>query len=160
MLRVTWRNLLARKVRLVLSASAIVIGVAFVAGTLVFTDTMGRSFDDIVKGATSDVVVRPAKHGSWSDNSAVIDTRTIPASVVHRLESTPGAARVDGTVESQSLFVVGSDGKLIGGTGAPTLSLNYNDAPSITGKPSLTISRGHPPLRAGQVALDAKTVQK
>ncbi|HEY6932692.1 MAG TPA: ABC transporter permease, partial [Marmoricola sp.] len=159
MLKVTLRNLLARKVRLVLSASAIVIGIAFVAGTLVFTDTMGRSFDGIVKGSTSDVVVRPAKKSGWSDGSSQLDTRTISAATVHELASTPGVARVDGTVESQGLHVVGSDGKLIGGTGAPTLSFNYNDAPSITGKPSVSITRGHQPRGPHEVALDAKTVK-
>ena len=160
MLKVTLRNLLARKVRLVLSASAIVIGIAFVAGTLVFTDTMGRSFDDIVKGGTSDVTVRPDKAGDWSDSSSMIDSRTIPASTVRALESTPGAARVDGTVESQSLFIVDTDGKLVGGTGAPTLSFNYNDAPSVTGNPAVSITKGHAPEAAGQVTLDEKTATK
>ena len=41
MLRVTLRNLLARKLRLLLSAFAIVLGVAFLSGSLIFTDTMG-----------------------------------------------------------------------------------------------------------------------
>lgn len=160
MLKVTLRNLLARKVRLVLSASAIVIGIAFVAGTLVFTDTMGSSFDAIVKGGTPDAVVRPVRQGSWSDRSSVIDTRTVPGQVVRRLRTTPGAARVDGTVEGQTLFVVGRNGKLVGGTGAPTLSYNFNSAPSITGKPALTIGRGHAPHGAHEVALDARTAEK
>ncbi len=160
MLKVTWRNLFARKIRLVLSAFAIVIGVAFVAGSLVFTDTMSKSFDDIIKGGTSDVTVRPAGQDNWSGNSALIDTRTIPASTLRSLESLPGAARVDGTVNSQSLFVVGKDGKLVGGTGAPTLSFNYNDAPSITGKPSVLISRGHAPHGPDEVALDPRTAEK
>ncbi|HET7387178.1 MAG TPA: FtsX-like permease family protein [Nocardioidaceae bacterium] len=159
MLRVTLRNLFARKIRLILSASAIVIGVAFVAGTLVFTDTMGKSFDDIVKGSTSDVTVRPTGSGSWNDTSASIDTRTISAATLHRLEGTPGAARVDGNVAGQGLFVVGTNGKLVGGTGAPTLSFNYNDAPAITGQPALVIEKGHPPHGAHQVALDAKTAK-
>jgi putative ABC transport system permease protein len=158
-LRVTWRNLVARKIRLVLSASAIVIGVAFVAGTLVFTDTMGKSFDDIVKGGTSDVTVRPDGAGAWDDQSATIDTRTISAKTVHDLEQTPGASRVDGTVQSQSLFIIGEDGKLVGGTGAPTLSFNYNDAPSITGKAAVQIAEGEEPSGADEVALDAKTAE-
>ncbi len=157
MLRVTWRNLVARKIRLVLSASAIVIGVAFVAGTLVFTDTMGKSFDDIVKGGTSDVTVRPDGAGAWDDQSATIDTRTITAELLRELESTDGAARVDGTVQSQSLFIVGDDGKLVGGTGAPTLSFNYNDAPSITGEPAVLISEGEEPRGPDEVALDERT---
>src|SRR3546814_13017959 len=47
MWKVTWRNLLARKVRLALSGFAIVLGVAFAAGTLIFTDTLGGHVDDI-----------------------------------------------------------------------------------------------------------------
>ncbi|HET6627870.1 MAG TPA: FtsX-like permease family protein [Nocardioidaceae bacterium] len=160
MLRVTWRNLFARKIRLVLSASAIVIGVAFVAGTLVFTDTMAKSFDDIVKGGTSDVTVRPDGAGAWDDQSSTIDTRTISANTVQALEQTAGAARVDGTVQSQSLFIVGEDGKLVGGTGAPTLSFNYNDAPAITGEPAVLISEGHEPQGPDEVALDEKTAEK
>jgi putative ABC transport system permease protein len=159
-LKVTWRNLFARKIRLVLSGFAIVIGVAFVAGSLVFTDTMSKSFDDIIKGGTSDVTVRPAGQDNWSGDSALIDTRAIPAPTLQSLESVPGAARVDGTVSSQSLFVVGTNGKVVGGTGAPTLSFNYNDAPSITGKPSVLISQGHAPHGAHQVALDPTTVDK
>jgi putative ABC transport system permease protein len=158
-LRVTWRNLVARKIRLVLSASAIVIGVAFVAGTLVFTDTMGKSFDDIVKGGTSDVTVRPDGAGSWDDQSASIDSRTLSAQTLNELEQTEGAARVDGTVQSQSLFIVGEDGKLVGGTGAPTLTFNYNDAPSITGKPAVLIVEGDEPRGPDEVALDEKSAE-
>ena len=160
MLKVTWRNLFARKIRLVLSGFAIVIGVAFVAGSLVFTDTMSKNFDDIIKGGTSDVTVRPAGQDNWSGDSALIDTRAIPAPTLQSLESVPGAARVDGTVSSQSLFVVGTNGKVVGGTGAPTLSFNYNDAPSITGKPSVLISQGHAPHGAHQVALDPTTADR
>jgi putative ABC transport system permease protein len=158
--KVTLRNLLARKVRLILSASAIVIGVAFVAGTLVFTDTMGRSFDDIVEGGTSDVTVRPDSRGDWSDMSSLIDARTIPAAVLTKLESVDGVARADGSVESQSMFLVGEDGKLVGGTGAPTLSFNYNDAPSMTGEPAVTISKGRAPEGPGEVAIDSATLEK
>lgn len=157
MLKVTLRNLLARKVRLILSASAIVIGVAFVAGTLVFTDTMGRSFDGIIKGSTPDVTVRPDSSGSWDDASALIDTRTISAETLAKLEDTPGAARVDGNINNLTLFVIGTDGKIVGGTGAPTISGNYNDAPSITGKPALSISEGRAPEQSGEVVLDPRT---
>ena len=57
MLTMTWRNLFARKVRLALSAFAIVLGVAFVAGSFVFTDAMGDAFDGIIAGSTSDVEI-------------------------------------------------------------------------------------------------------
>ena len=63
MLRATFRSLLARKLRLLLSATAVVLGVAFVAGALTLTDTLGRVFDDLftsVNAQTDVQVQRPA----------------------------------------------------------------------------------------------------
>lgn len=60
MLRASWKSLLARKLRLFMSAFAVVLGVSFVAGSLVFTDTLSRAFDGIMTGTVGDVVVRPA----------------------------------------------------------------------------------------------------
>ena len=82
MLRVTWRNLVARKVRLALSAFAIVLGVAFVAGSFIFTDAMGNAFDGIIEGSTADVEV--AYQGANNFDSQQ-DTRVIAAPVVNRL---------------------------------------------------------------------------
>ncbi len=76
MLRVTWRNLMARKIRLALSGFAIVLGVAFVAGSFIFTDGLGGSFNGIVNGTTSDVEVCPT---GACDFDSVQDNRTIPA---------------------------------------------------------------------------------
>ena len=75
----TWRNLFARKVRLGLSAFAIVLGVAFVAGSFIFTDAMGDAFDGIIEGSTADVEI--AYQGA-NDFDSQQDARTIPASVV------------------------------------------------------------------------------
>lgn len=160
MLRVTLRNLLARKVRLLMSAFAIVLGVAFVAGSLTFTDTMKKSFDDIVGGSVSDASVRFKGSESAGGPSAALDSRAIDASVVDKLETIDGASRVDPSVQGIGLFVVQKDGKLLGGQGAPTLSFNYNDAPAISGKPAVTISKGRPPVKTGEVALDAKAAKK
>lgn len=158
MFRMAWRNLLARKVRLVLSGFAIVIGIAFVAGSLVFTDTMSKSFDGVIKGGTPDVVVRPA--GSGDDANAQIDNRTISAQSLKKLSTADGAERADGSIESMSLFVVDKNGKLVGGTGAPTISFNYNDLPSITGEPALQITQGRAPQGKNEIMLDEATAQE
>lgn len=62
MLRATFKSVAARKLRLLLTATAIVLGVAFVTGTLVLTDTSTRLFDDQFSQATAgvDLVVRDA----------------------------------------------------------------------------------------------------
>ncbi len=158
MLRVTLRNLLARKVRLFLSAFAIVLGVAFVAGSFVFTDTMGKSFDNIVEGSLTDAGVRLAGVDAGSTESSFnLDDRTIPAATVAKLADTPGAARADGSIDGLGLFVVRKDGKLLGGTGAPTLAFNYNDAPNVNGDTVIDFSKGRAPTNSDEVAIDKRS---
>ena len=55
MIRAALTSLLARKLRLLLSAVAVVLGVGFVAGSLIFTDTLGRAFEGITEGTVGDV---------------------------------------------------------------------------------------------------------
>ncbi|KHL10523.1 putative ABC transport system permease protein [Mumia flava] len=157
MLRVTLRNLVARKVRLLMSAFAIVLGIAFVAGTLIFTDTMNKSFEGIVNGSTPYVTVQPIGAGGW--DSPVGESRTIPASVVDDLDALPEVARADGSVASQGLTLVGEDGKLVGGFGPPTLSFSYDDAPAMTGEPAVTVVDGRAPTADGEVALDEASAE-
>src|SRR3990170_6361563 len=88
MLTVSLKSLLGRKLRLLMSTFAIVLGVAFVGGSLIFSDTLGRSFTALFASTVGDVVVRPADANTGLGGSTV----TIPASVVDELESVPGAA--------------------------------------------------------------------
>ena len=71
MLRTTLRSLFARKLRLILSALAIVLGVGFVAGTLVLTDTLNRTFDNLFsnidKNTSVQVRARSNLAGSGAD---------------------------------------------------------------------------------------------
>jgi putative ABC transport system permease protein len=150
-LRVTLRNLLARKVRLLLSAFAIILGVAFVAGTLVFTNAMGGAFDDIIEGSTSDVEVA---HPGATDFDSFQDARTIPASVVEDLEELPEAAEVYPNVNLQNVYLIGEDGKVVGGNGPPGFGFNENGAVNIAGDPIVEYVEGEPPSGPGEVALD------
>ncbi|MET0467866.1 MAG: FtsX-like permease family protein, partial [Aeromicrobium sp.] len=159
MLRFTLRSVLARKLRLVLSAIAIALGTAFLAGSLVFTDTMARSFDDIVAGSIADASVRLRNSVPDDLNTIVsIDQRTLPASLVPTLAAAPGVDRADGTVFGQGLFVVKKNGKLLGGTGAPTMAFNFSDAPNAHGDPIAEISSGRAPARAGEIVMDERSI--
>lgn len=60
MLRATLKSLLAHKVRMAMSTIAIVLGVAFVSGTFVFTDTLNSSFIDLFRQTAPVVTARPA----------------------------------------------------------------------------------------------------
>lgn len=111
MLKVTWRNLLARKLRLFMSAFAVVLGVAFVGGSLIFTDAMGGAFDDIIEGSVSDVEVAYAGANSFT---SMEDNRVIDRAVVDKLESLSGTEHAYPGLQVQSLYVVGTNGKVVG----------------------------------------------
>jgi len=161
--RVTWRNLVARKLRLLLSAFAIVLGIAFLSGSLVFTDTIGRSFDEIANGIVADVAVRPVT----DDDDAIAmgvnrDVRSIPADYVERVAALPESARVEGSVNGSGLFVIRRDNRLLGGTGAPTIALNAgkgDPVPNAAGADMLRWEKGRRPAKEGEIALDSRSAE-
>jgi len=157
MIRAALKSLLGRKVRLIMSTFAIVLGVAFVVGSLVFSDTLNRSFTALFASTVGDVVVRPV--GGTTVNGEP-STQTVPASVVDELRSVPGAARVDGNVSSVGAFVVGKDNKVVGGFGPPALGGNWTGAPAGHDLQGLAILSGHPPQGEDQVVLDEKTAER
>jgi putative ABC transport system permease protein len=152
-LKVTLRNLVAHKVRLALTALAVILGVAFVAGTLVFTDTMGRQFDDLFAktGKGVAVQVRAKKVIDSTDGS---DTPTVPASLAGTVSRVPGVARVHGEVNGFAALV-GRNGKVVGGSGPPQLGIEWD--PDNKDYP---MKAGRGPTRTGEVAVDDKTAQK
>jgi putative ABC transport system permease protein len=157
MLKVTWRNLVARKVRLLLSAFAIVLGVAFVSGSLIFTDAMGGAFDDIVEGSTADVEIGYSGANDWDSAQ---DARVLPAAVVDRLEQLPEAESVHPWTGLMSVFVIGADGKVVGGNGPPGLAFNPTETVAITGKKIINLTEGELPAAPYQVALDVDTADR
>lgn len=157
MLRAALKSLLGRKVRLLMSTFAIVLGVAFVAGTLVFSDTLNRSFTALFASTVGDVVVQPeGAENPMGDFS----TATVPASVVAELEQVEGAARVDGNVSALNVVVIDTDGKVVGGFGPPSLGGNWTTAPAGHGLEGLVITEGREPSGPDDVVLDASTAEK
>src|ERR1700712_93823 len=157
MLRAAWKSLLGRKLRLFMSTFAIVLGVAFVGGTLIFTDTLNKSFVAIFDNSVGDVVVRPVGAGSADDTPT---TLTLPAGLVDDLAAVPGAARADGNVATYGLFVIGENNRVIGGQGAPGIGVNNNTAPAAHGVKGLQVVRGRAPHGADEVVIDAATVRR
>jgi putative ABC transport system permease protein len=157
MLRVTWRTLIARKVRLLLSGLAIVIGVAFVAGSFIFTDSLGGAFNDIIEGSTADVEIAPA---GANDFTSVQDSRTIPAAVVKALDALPEVASTHPQSNLQTVFVIGRNGKVVGGNGPPGLATNASGTIALTGRPVLRVVAGALPSAPYDVALDVDTADK
>src|SRR5512135_16449 len=100
MLKVIVHGLLARKFRLVATALAVTLGVAFMAGTLVLTDTFGQTFNDLSAG----VFNGPQFTG---EQRPFVD-----ASLASTLSRVPGVAAAEGSVMGYTR-VIGKDGKAL-----------------------------------------------
>jgi putative ABC transport system permease protein len=153
-LRTSLRNFLAHKGRMALSAVAVLLSVAFVCGTLVFTDTMNATFDRLFASTYSDVTVQPKKvdHAQQTGRPD-----TLPASLQGRLAQVPGVAAVVPEVTSQQVTVADGRNQDIGSsTGAPTIVSNWNPTQTRT----VGITSGHAPLRPDQAVLDADSAAK
>ncbi|MFI5891374.1 ABC transporter permease [Actinoplanes sp. NPDC051513] len=127
MLRATLKSLLGRKLRLVLSGLAVVLGVMFVAGAFVVTDTLGRSFDRVFAAAyaTTDVGVTAKPKIAVSEMEGEQVDTPLKAAIVDDVRNIPGVETATGMVTADGARVIGSDGKVITSYGPPRLGSNW-----------------------------------
>ncbi|MGA5522417.1 ABC transporter permease [Streptomyces pseudogriseolus] len=157
-LKTSMRNFFAHKGRMALSAVAVLLSVAFVCGTLVFTDTMNTTFDKLFAATSSDVTVSD-KDASDSGQTTSGNGKppVIPASVLDEVRRAEGVKSAEGTVFSTSVTVVDADKDSLSPTsGGPTIvgSWNSNDARTME------ITSGAAPEGSDQIMVDGDTADK
>ncbi|MFE2019243.1 ABC transporter permease [Streptomyces sp. NPDC059499] len=155
MLRTALRNVLAHKARLLMTVLAVMLGVAFVSGTLVFADTLSNAFRSQSAKSYDDVAVAVTSYG---DPNAADKEPGLSQKTLDEIAGLDGVTAVHGRVDGFA-GVADPDGKLIGGTfGSPKGS---NFAPGKDGKDAAYVfTDGSGPLSAGQIALDKGTAAK
>src|SRR5512135_2156732 len=156
MRRVTIKGLLAHKLRLALTALAIVLGVTFISGTFVLTDTLQNTFTTLFGSiyAKIDFQVRGvAQLGS----GAGATRNELPESLLDTIRRVPGVALANGQITGYAQFVA-RDGKAIAtGGGAPTIGVAYDPDQRMS---PLHLIAGGPPVASDDVVMDAGTAQK
>ena len=157
MLRSSWRALLAHKGRLILSTLAIVLGVALVAGSLVFTDTLKRTFTDIIEGSAQDVQVlgRAAFDADLTSYGGDEEPLPIPDELVPQVRALPGVEAAEGSVFRQGVYLLDAAGAVVGATtGAPGMGMNWTETASIA---VVTLTSGSAPRGPDDVVVDDVT---
>ncbi len=163
MLSVALKGLATRKLRSALTAFAIVLGVALVAGTYVLTDSITGAFDSIFqtvyRGTDATITGRNAiDAGASSGGGGGGDSATPPPfdqSLLARIKRVPGVKDALGGVSSSTQLV--KDGKAISFGGAPNLGFSVDpDKPRFN---SLKLQSGRWPAE-GEVVVDTGTAKK
>ena len=153
MIRLALRGLRARRLRSLLTALAVLLGVAMISGTFVLTDTIKAAFDDlfVAQNRGADAVVT----GRLAVDSDFTTPPSLDAAVLERVARLPEVARAAGQLNDRAA-VVGSDGEVVQTGGAPTVAATYMPPPFT----AIEIRTGRPPANDGEVALDADTAQE
>ncbi|MBQ0916496.1 ABC transporter permease [Streptomyces rochei] len=151
MFRTALRNVLAHKARLLMTVLAVMLGVAFVSGTLVFTNTIsGALQNSSAKGFDHvDVAVTPEFQEAEGDK--VGEQPELTQALVEDSASVPGAASAIGVV-SGFTAVADKDGDLIG-DGWSTKGGNYWGEKD----PRYPLTDGRAPKGEGEILIDSKT---
>ncbi|MBV8943188.1 MAG: ABC transporter permease, partial [Solirubrobacterales bacterium] len=160
MRRVTLRGVAARKLRLGLTALAIVLGVTFVAGTLVLGDTLDRTLNNVVAGAYQHVSFEIRGSAAFATNTpaaveGTADRRPVPAWIAASVRTLPGVADVFGEFGGYAQFI-SPRGTAIGN--GPGKAIGFAFDPDSQLNPYRLIS-GRGPVTTHEVVMDQATAQ-
>ena len=152
MIRTALKTVFAHKLRLVLTAMSVILGVAFISGTFIFTDTIDRTFTDLFDDVFSgqDVIVQSKTEfdvgfaGPPPFDEAVLDT----------VRSVEGVSAAEGSVGGFAV-IYDPAGEAIVPQGPPTLGGSWTEDPRLAG--NVQIRDGVRPVGAAEVSIDART---
>jgi len=155
--RVALRGLLGRKLRAVLTAFAIVLGVATVSGTYVLTDSISDAFDNIFTGVYrgTDAAIT-GKAAFDLGNNTTVQPPSFDESLLPKVRELPAVAAAIGGVGGEAQLI-GSNGKVIQFGGAPNLGFSVD--PSYPQFNSLALVEGKWP-GPGEFVVDTSTAGK
>ena len=160
MYRTALRNLMAHKGRLLMTMLAVLLGTAFVAGTMVFSDSVGQAFKDSQSSSYDNISVQVHNSAAGTDSKASDNNSSalpLTDATVRKIAALPGAQSARGTVTG---FAGLSDpqGNLIGERGSTQGS---NWAAGADGRDSTyPMTQGTGPVNAQQIAVDQRTAEK
>jgi len=159
MVTVALKGLAGRKVRALLTAIAIVLGVAMISGTYILTDTINNGFNTIVVNSykNADVVIS-GEAAFKNTNGNGVETPTFPQDVLSEVKALPDVAAAAGSVTSDNVKLIGKDGKVVDTGGAPSLGFSVDPREQQFNPTKLTA--GSWPSGGDQVAIDKATASR
>ncbi|WP_414507525.1 ABC transporter permease [Streptomyces sp. NEAU-L66] len=159
MLRTALRNVLAHKARLMMTALAVLLGVAFVAGTLIFSDTVGsavkkaseKNLDGVAVSVQAEAADNSPYIGKDGKRSTLVDEK-----LADKVRALPGVQSVRSNVNGTAT-VAGPDNVPLG---HDWQNLATNFQPGKDGQdPRYPLLKGRGPAAGDEIALDEATAK-
>jgi putative ABC transport system permease protein len=153
MTKLVLRGLAARKVRALLTALAVLLGVAMISGSYVLTDTINRSFERIFEQGEKGVAVEVTPHEVVQNQDE--QPPPFPERYLQRVRDVDGVKTAVGGIFDQ-VSILGKDGKPISTHGAP----NFISSVVPPQMSPFKYVQGGPPTRGDELALDKFTTER
>jgi|HubBroStandDraft_6_1064221.scaffolds.fasta_scaffold00105_8 putative ABC transport system permease protein len=159
MLGISLRSLLSHKLRLALTTIAVILGVSFVAGTFILTDTINATFTSIFATANAGVAVTVHGRPIAGETGGVGggQNHPVPTSLLATVRAVPGVQDAVGSLFREGATLIGHDGKPIGGNGPPTFGASWITDSAIS---PYHLRSGTAPTQSNDVVVDAGTAAK
>ncbi|WP_037677108.1 ABC transporter permease [Streptomyces griseus] len=154
MFRTALRNVLAHKARLLMTVLAVMLGVAFVSGTLVFTNTISDAYQNSSAKGFDQVDVAVGAKYQEDKGDTLGKTPDLTRALLDQSAAVPGAASAIGVVNGFTA-IADKDDKLIGG-GFQSQGGNYWGDKD----PRYPLKSGSAPHGKGEVAIDSETARR
>ncbi|MET7691958.1 FtsX-like permease family protein [Streptomyces sp. NPDC005483] len=154
MFRTALRNVLAHKARLLMTVLAVMLGVAFVSGTLVFTNTISEAYQKSSAKGFGQVDVAVTAESEEDKGNTIGKSHELTQALLEQSAKVPGAANAIGVVNGFTA-IADKDGKLIGGGFQSQGGNYYGDK-----DPRYPLAQGAAPHGAQQVAIDSETAKR
>jgi putative ABC transport system permease protein len=145
----------------VLTAIAIVLGVAMMSGAYVLTDTIDKAFNAIFveSYAGTDAVVS-GKDAGISFEGEQSESPPIPQDVLERVRAVDGVEVATGSVTDFQTKLVKPDGESIDTGGAPSFAFGIETAPEYDRFNPLNLVEGRWPSGSQEVAIDERVADE
>ena len=156
MFNLTRKGLWAHKVRFLLTGLAVVLGVAFMAGTMILTDTMGKTFDGLFATSNEGIDVVVQRSATLETDIAEVQER-VDADVLDRIREIEGVDAAAGSIQGFAQLV-GADGEAIATDGlGGTLGTTWIDDERLN---PFELLSGRAPEGPSEIVLDQATVER
>ncbi len=155
--KIAIKGLLAHKLRLALTAIAIILGVTFISGTYVLTDTLHNTFDGLIGTVYKQIDFQIRGVAQFPTGNAANAVRNpLPDSFLATILHVPGVEAAEGAISGYAQFVA-PDGKPISNNAEGNLGVSFDPNSKIS---ELRIVEGGPPTTSQDVVMDAATAKK
>lgn len=151
MFRVSLKGVWAHKLRLLLTALAIILGVGLISGVYVYTDTIGKAFDSIFTDAFAGIDIVVATESDF----ALGEGTYLDEADFDRIDGVPGVEETFPSIQGLGAIILDPEGAVLGsGPGPPTFISNLSEAASTSDIEGFTLVEGTYPVGGRQLALD------